>query len=72
MWSATRATVSARWTRSPKSSVKWERQSIADAAQRPPRKYYKLTQSGELTLETSRRRYPLLAKLVPAVEVQKV
>ena len=50
----------------------WERQSIADAAQRPPRKYYKLSQSGELTLETSRRRYPLLAKLVPAGEVQKV
>jgi len=48
----------------------WERQSIADAALRPPRKYYKLTRSGEVTLEASRKRYPLLAKLVPAGEVQ--
>jgi DNA-binding PadR family transcriptional regulator len=47
----------------------WERQSIADAEQRPPRKYYKLTRAGEKTLETSRERYPLLAKLVAAVEV---
>lgn len=48
----------------------WERQSIADAALRPARKYYKLTRSGETTLETSRKRYPLLAKLDPAEEVQ--
>jgi DNA-binding PadR family transcriptional regulator len=47
----------------------WERQSIADAEQRPPRKYYKLTRAGEKTLETSRERFPLLAKLVAAVEV---
>jgi PadR family transcriptional regulator PadR len=45
-----------------------ERQSIADAEQRPPRKYYKLTRSGETTLEASRKRYPLLAKLVAAEE----
>jgi DNA-binding PadR family transcriptional regulator len=50
----------------------WERQSIADAAMRPPRKYYRLTRSGEALLETSRKRYPLLAKLVPAEEVQEV
>jgi PadR family transcriptional regulator len=49
-----------------------ERQQIADAEQRPPRKYYKLTRSGEMTLEASRKRYPLLAKLVPAEEVQDV
>ena len=48
----------------------WERQSVADAEQRPPRKYYRLTRSGEMTLETSRKRYPLLAKLVPAEEVE--
>jgi PadR family transcriptional regulator, regulatory protein PadR len=42
----------------------WERQSIADAEQRPPRKYYKLTRSGRATLEKSQERYPLLAKLV--------
>ena len=42
-----------------------ERQSAADAALRPPRKYYKLTRSGESVLEISRDRYPLLAKLEP-------
>jgi len=44
----------------------WERQSIADTEQRPPRKYYKLSSAGEKTLEASRKRYPLLAKLVAA------
>jgi DNA-binding PadR family transcriptional regulator len=48
----------------------WERQSVADAEQRPPRKYYKLTRVGEKTLEASRKRYPLLAKLVAAEEVE--
>jgi DNA-binding PadR family transcriptional regulator len=48
----------------------WERQSIAVAALRPPRNYYKLTRSGEAALEAARKRYPLLAKLVPAEEVQ--
>ena len=50
----------------------WERQSIADAALRPPRRYYKLTRSGEAALEAARKRYPLLAKLMPAEEVQDV
>jgi DNA-binding PadR family transcriptional regulator len=49
---------------------KWERQAVADAEQRPPRKYYKLTRAGEKTLEASRKRYPLLAKLVAAEEVE--
>lgn len=49
----------------------WERQSIADAALRPARKYYKLTRSGESALEASRKRYPLLAKLTPAEEVEE-
>jgi len=48
----------------------WERQSIADTEQRPPRKYYKLTRPGQATLEASRRRYPLLAKLT-AVGVEQ-
>ena len=48
----------------------WERQAIADAEQRPPRKYYKLTRPGRATLEASQRRYPLLAKLAP-VEVEQ-
>ena len=46
----------------------WERQSIADSAQRPPRKYYKLTRSGGTTLEASQKRYPLLAKMAPTQE----
>src|ERR1700729_853125 len=41
---------------------KWEKQSIADAEQRPLRKYYKLTRSGETTLEAMQKRYPLLQK----------
>jgi PadR family transcriptional regulator PadR len=48
----------------------WERQSVASAEHRPPRKYYKLTRAGEKTLEASRKRYPLLAKLVAAEEVE--
>lgn len=51
--------------------AQWERQSIADAALRPPRKYYQLTRRGEATSEALRKRYPLLAKLAPSEEVQK-
>jgi PadR family transcriptional regulator, regulatory protein PadR len=50
----------------------WEQQSIADAGQRPPRKYYKLTRSGKTTLELSRKRYPLLIKLIPSDEKERV
>jgi DNA-binding PadR family transcriptional regulator len=50
----------------------WEKQSIADAEQRPPRKYYKLTAAGRITLESSRRRYPLLERLIPAEEARRV
>ena len=46
--------------------AQWERHSIADTEQRPPRKYYKLTAAGKTTLESSRRRYPLLARFGPA------
>ncbi len=42
----------------------WEKQSIADAEQRPARKYYKLTRVGKATLEASQKRYPLLTKLI--------
>jgi PadR family transcriptional regulator PadR len=49
---------------------KWERQSIADAEQRPLRKYYKLTKNGRTTLEAAARRYPLLARLIPSPEVE--
>ena len=51
----------------------WEKQSIADAEQRPARKYYKLTTAGKTTLEASRRRYPLLERLIPtAAEARTV
>ena len=43
----------------------WEKQSIADAEQRPPRKYYKLTPAGKTTLQASLKCYPLLARLIP-------
>lgn len=49
----------------------WERQSIADAALRPARKYYRLTRGGEAALEASRKRYPLLAKLAEKEEVNE-
>jgi DNA-binding PadR family transcriptional regulator len=50
----------------------WERQSIADAEQRPPRKYYRITQAGRTTLAASRRRYPLLERLIPQEEARQV
>jgi len=49
----------------------WEKQSVAEAGQRPPRKYYKITSAGRATLEASRKRYPLLAKFVPSAEFEK-
>ncbi|MGB6726678.1 MAG: helix-turn-helix transcriptional regulator [Terracidiphilus sp.] len=48
----------------------WERQAIADAEQRPPRKYYNLTAAGRSTLEGARKRYPLLERLIPSEEVK--
>ena len=44
---------------------RWESQRIADAELRPPRKYFRLTPTGEATLEISRQRYPLLAGIAP-------
>ena len=50
----------------------WERQSIADAEQRPPRKYYKLTAIGRSALESSRKRYPLLERLIPQEDTRSL
>ncbi|HUA93638.1 MAG TPA: PadR family transcriptional regulator [Terracidiphilus sp.] len=50
----------------------WEKQSIADAEQRPPRKYYRLTAAGKSTLDASRKRYPLLERLIPSEEAKSV
>jgi PadR family transcriptional regulator, regulatory protein PadR len=49
---------------------RWERQAIADREQRPPRKYYQLTDSGKIALEASRKRYPLVERLVPRAEAK--
>jgi PadR family transcriptional regulator, regulatory protein PadR len=49
-------------------SSQWEKQSIADAEQRPARKYYKVTQAGKATLEASQKRYPLLSRLLAATQ----
>jgi PadR family transcriptional regulator len=53
-------------------SSRWERQSIADAEQRPARKYYKLTSAGRTTLEASRKRYPLLERMIPSEEARSL
>lgn len=50
---------------------RWESQTIADAEQRPPRKYYRLTRAGKNTLEAAYRRYPLLARMIPEPEVER-
>jgi DNA-binding PadR family transcriptional regulator len=50
----------------------WEKQSTADDEQRPARKYYKLTAAGRTTLEASRRRYPLLERLIPSGEAKTI
>ena len=39
---------------------KWEKHAIAQAAQRPPRKYYELTKEGKEALAEAVRRYRLL------------
>ena len=51
---------------------RWERQAIADAEQRPPRKYYRLTKTGKSTLDNMYKRYPLIARLIPSPEVEPV
>lgn len=43
----------------------WESAAAAEAGQRPPRKYYQITRSGNGTLEAAQKRYPLLLRLFP-------
>ena len=50
---------------------RWEQQSIADAEQRPPRKYYRVSRTGRLTLEAAWKRYPLLERMIPTPEVER-
>ncbi|HLJ76426.1 MAG TPA: PadR family transcriptional regulator [Acidobacteriaceae bacterium] len=47
---------------------RWEKQAIADAQGRPPRKYYKVTSDGKTILAAARKRYPLLERFIPAME----
>jgi PadR family transcriptional regulator, regulatory protein PadR len=49
----------------------WESQRVADADQRPARKYYKVTRSGKDAVEASQKRYPLLARLFPVCAGEK-
>ncbi len=45
---------------------KWEKQSIAQAEQRPARKYYEVTKSGREVLLEARGRFRLLEQMTPA------
>jgi PadR family transcriptional regulator len=47
---------------------KWEKQSIAQAAPRPPRKYYELTRAGREALAEAVKRYRLLEQTQPIKE----
>ena len=42
---------------------RWEEARYAAAAQRPPRRYYRLTRSGEKMLTAALERYPVLERL---------
>jgi PadR family transcriptional regulator PadR len=42
---------------------KWEKQSVAQAEQRPARKYYEVTKAGSEALEEARKRFRLLERL---------
>jgi len=44
---------------------KWERQSIAQTEQRPPRKYYEVTKVGRAALAEARERFRLLSQFEP-------
>lgn len=51
---------------------KWERQSIAQAEQRPARKYYEITKPGRAALAEARQRFRLLSQLEPIATVKPV
>ena len=52
-------------------SSKWEKDSVALKDQRPARKYYTVTRSGEAALGAAVQRYPLLERLVPTLSKPK-
>jgi PadR family transcriptional regulator PadR len=46
----------------------WEKQAIADAEQRPPRRYYTLTKEGKTVLKPLLARYPFLTRSIPVAQ----
>ena len=44
---------------------RWERQSVAQAEQRPARKYYEVTKAGREVLAEARSRFRLLEQMTP-------
>jgi PadR family transcriptional regulator, regulatory protein PadR len=44
----------------------WEKEKIAQREQRPPRKYYEITSSGEQALAGAVKRYKILEHMLPA------
>ena len=44
---------------------RWEKEIVARREQRPPRKYYDLTEEGKEAMEEAVRRYRLLAQSAP-------
>ena len=44
---------------------KWEKHSVAQTEQRPPRKYYEVTKLGRTVLAEARQRFRLLSQLEP-------
>ncbi len=49
---------------------KWEGESLAQAQDRPPRKYYRLTRLGNAALLSAVKRYPLLEQLSPEAKIR--
>jgi DNA-binding PadR family transcriptional regulator len=45
----------------------WEDEATAQADQRPPRRYYQLTEAGEAVLEEVTGRFPMLVRLFASV-----
>ena len=46
-------------------SSKWEKEAVAQKDQRPARKYYAITRTGESALGAAVKRYPLLEHVIP-------
>ncbi|MBC8036665.1 MAG: helix-turn-helix transcriptional regulator [Rhizobiales bacterium] len=49
---------------------KWEKQSVAQAEQRPARKYYEVTKAGRTVLIEARGRFRLLEQMAPQTELK--